>query len=63
MYAACLKYHTTTDYTPEHIHELGLQEVARITKRLEAVQKQVSLKLFAEVKGVKYFSDHIHFNI
>jgi len=41
FYAACLKYHTTTDYTPQHIHELGLQEVARINKRFEEVKEKV----------------------
>jgi uncharacterized protein (DUF885 family) len=33
MYKACLKYHTTTEYTPDEIHNIGLKEVAAIEER------------------------------
>ncbi len=36
-YAAMLKAMTTTDYTPEQVHELGLSEVARITAEMDAL--------------------------
>jgi uncharacterized protein (DUF885 family) len=36
-YAFQVKHHTTTDMTPRQIHELGLAEVARIRKEMDAV--------------------------
>ncbi len=34
-YQYCLRHHTTTDLTPEEIHNLGLQEVSRIQDELK----------------------------
>lgn len=34
-YRYCLRHHTTTDLTPEDIHNLGLQEVSRIQDELK----------------------------
>src|SRR5690349_17323157 len=39
FYAWCVKNHTTTDYTPEQLHELGLSEVARIEAQMEEILK------------------------
>ena len=39
-YAAQARYHTTTDLTPDQIHQIGLQEVARIRAEMEAVAKK-----------------------
>ena len=36
-YAAMLKTMTTTDYTPDQVHELGLSEVARITAEMDTL--------------------------
>jgi uncharacterized protein (DUF885 family) len=36
-YAHCLRSNTTTDYTPEQVHEIGLQEVARIEDEMRAI--------------------------
>jgi uncharacterized protein (DUF885 family) len=36
-YAAVLKVSTTTDYTPEQIHALGLSEVVRVTKEMDGL--------------------------
>ena len=44
LYAAYVKQWTTTEMTPEQIHELGLKEVARINSEMEKVKVQVGFK-------------------
>ncbi|MGH9670520.1 MAG: DUF885 domain-containing protein, partial [Terriglobales bacterium] len=44
MYAARARRFTTTDLTPEQIHELGLSEVERIRAEMQAVMGQVGFK-------------------
>jgi uncharacterized protein (DUF885 family) len=39
LYAVYLKQFTTTDYTAEQIHQLGLSEVTRITAEMDAILK------------------------
>jgi uncharacterized protein (DUF885 family) len=41
---AMLKQMTTTEMTADEIHELGLQEVARIRKEMEAIKNAVGFK-------------------
>ncbi len=43
-YAYNVRYVTTTDYTPERIHQLGLDEVKRIHDEMAAVMRQVGFK-------------------
>jgi uncharacterized protein (DUF885 family) len=43
-YAERLSNYTTTNMTPDQIHELGLAQVARIHKEMQAVQKQMGVK-------------------
>jgi uncharacterized protein (DUF885 family) len=43
-YTALAKQWTTTTKTPDEIHQLGLQEVARIKKEMEKVKNQVGFK-------------------
>ncbi len=43
-YAANLKQITTTNLSAEQIHQIGLKEVARIRKEMEAVKKKVGFK-------------------
>lgn len=38
-YAVSLRQMTTTDYTPDQVHQLGLSEVARITTEMDALLK------------------------
>jgi len=40
FYAYQLKQHTTTDLTPEEVHQIGLKEVARIKLEMEAILKK-----------------------
>jgi uncharacterized protein (DUF885 family) len=44
LYAIYVKQWTTTEMTPEEIHELGLKEVARINAEMEKVKTQVGFK-------------------
>lgn len=37
FYAHCLRSSTTTDLTPDEVHEIGLREVARIEAEMEAI--------------------------
>lgn len=41
FYANRARYHTTTDLAPERIHEIGLQEVARIQREMQKVMDEV----------------------
>ena len=43
-YAFFARQHTTTDLTPEQIHQLGLDEVARIHGEMEALKNEVGFK-------------------
>jgi uncharacterized protein (DUF885 family) len=42
-YAAALKQMTTTDYTPEQVHALGLSEVARVSAEIGTLLKSQGL--------------------
>lgn len=44
MYAFFAQRETTTDLTPDQIHEIGLSEVKRITAEMDAVIAQVGFK-------------------
>ena len=43
-YAYFAREHTTTDLTPEQIHEIGLKEVARIRAEMEALKNRVGFQ-------------------
>ncbi|WP_426064535.1 DUF885 domain-containing protein [Flavobacterium sp. DSP2-3-1] len=58
LYATYVKQWTTTEMTPEQIHELGLKEVARLNAEMEKVKTQVGFKgtlleFFEEVRNKK----------
>ena len=44
-YALRLKSYTTTDYSAEEIHQLGLQEVDRIGKRMKEIFLELGYKV------------------
>ena len=58
LYATYVKMWTTTEMTPEAIHELGLKEVARLKTEMEKVKNQVGFKgtllaFFEDVRNKK----------
>ena len=42
MYAFLVRQETTTNYTPEQIHEIGLKEVARIQSEMAKIRQQLN---------------------
>ena len=58
LYATYVKMWTTTEMTPDEIHNLGLKEVARLKLEMEKVKTQVGFKgtlfaFFEEVRNKK----------
>lgn len=58
LYKIYVKQWTTTEMSPEEIHELGLKEVARLNAEMEKVKNQVGFKgtllaFFEEVRNKK----------
>lgn len=43
-YAYCLRFHTSTSLTPDEVHELGLQEVARIEREIVDLYRELGLE-------------------
>jgi uncharacterized protein (DUF885 family) len=43
-YGYLVRYHTTTSLTPEELHQVGLDEVARIRGEMERIRQQVGHK-------------------
>ena len=43
-YAYLVRYHTTTELTPEEVHQLGLAEVARLRTQMERIARQLGHK-------------------
>jgi uncharacterized protein (DUF885 family) len=54
LYKVYVKQWTTTEMTPEEIHELGLKEVARLKSEMEKVKTQVGF-----TGTIKEFFDHV----
>jgi uncharacterized protein (DUF885 family) len=54
MYTFLVKQMTTTNYTPEQIHEIGLKEVARIQSEMLKIRQQLNFTGTAEE-----FSDQV----
>ncbi|PVD19297.1 hypothetical protein C0Q70_19784 [Pomacea canaliculata] len=54
LYQQCLKYHTSTDMTPQEVYDLGLKEVSRIRGNMEAALKRLNFQ-----GSIKQFYDSI----
>lgn len=52
-YLDCLKFHTTTDMTPQEVHDMGLQEVERIRSEMETIKT-------ADGYGEKPLEEYLH---
>lgn len=52
-YAGCLKFHTTTDLTPEAAHALGLEQVAAISAQARAVLDAHGVRQGTVAQGIK----------
>ncbi|KAG0711015.1 hypothetical protein GWK47_021585 [Chionoecetes opilio] len=50
-YRACLKFHTSTNLTPQEIHSLGLTEVARVEAAVQKTAAEIGMagKTFSEI--------------
>ena len=62
FYKQCLKFHTSTNMTEEEIHNLGIEEVARIEKEmmnivLEMGYSNLTLQQFSEMIRSGIISD------
>jgi len=60
QYAALLRSYTTTDMTPDQVHTLGLQQVARIHNEVRDIMRQVGFtgtlqQFFAKMRTDKQF--------
>ena len=60
QYQTLLKYYTTVDLTPDQVHELGLQQVARIHGEMSAIKERVGFagtlqQFFAHMRDGKQF--------
>lgn len=53
-YAYFVRSETTTDYSPEQIHQIGLKEVARIGAEMEKIKEKTSFK-----GSMKEFFDYL----
>jgi uncharacterized protein (DUF885 family) len=52
-YAATLRQMTTTDYTPERVHSLGLSEVARVGAEMDALLKSQGFSTWSVAERVQ----------
>ncbi len=59
-YAFRVKESTTTNLSPEEIHQLGLQQVKEIEARMQAVQSQLGFKDMASFKAAVDVDPKLH---
>ena len=44
LYAQMIRHYTTTNETPEEVHQIGLKEVARINGEMDRIMQQTGFK-------------------
>ncbi len=59
LYLHRVRLHTTTDLAPEQIHQLGLDEVARIEAELAALREEIGFEASSEETAMKEFLDQV----
>ena len=59
LYVHRVRMHTTTDLAPEEIHQLGLDEVARIEADLAALREEIGFEAGSEETAMKEFLDQV----
>ena len=59
LYLHRVRMHTTTDLSPEEIHRIGLDEVARLEAGLAALREQIGFEAASEETAMKEFLDEI----
>ena len=59
LYVHRVRMHTTTDLTPEEIHQLGLDEVARIEAELAALRDEIGFEATSEETAMEEFLDQV----
>ncbi len=62
-YALMLKRYTTTDYTPEQVHQLGLDEVARVSGELDALLRSQGRATGSVGERIKALQDDPQFHV
>ncbi|XP_066964451.1 LOW QUALITY PROTEIN: uncharacterized protein [Macrobrachium rosenbergii] len=64
FYQACLKFHTSTQLTPQEIHNLGISEVARITEEVAktAIDLGMEGKSLGEISRIAKSDPSQNFN-
>lgn len=56
-YKSCLNFHLSCDMTPEQVHQLGLQEVARISNEMKKIISNLKLNLTIQEFSEKLRND------
>ncbi len=59
LYLHRVRMHTTTDLSPEEIHQLGLDEVARIEAELATLREEIGFEAASEETAMKEFLDQV----
>jgi uncharacterized protein (DUF885 family) len=54
MYRFFVRYHTTTDFTPEEIHDTGAREVERIRAGIKKIMQKINF-----TGSIREFSDYV----